>query len=315
MPAATIEFSIQAEPKDAATWADLARRSEDLGMRALLVPDHPGVGASPFVALGAAAAVTTSLRLGSYVLNAGVREAVHIASDVATLDVISGGRAEAGLGAGHTPAEWKMIGRTRPAARGRVEHLIATASTVRRLLDGGTVPVGDGGSAAQQPALTDLRLDEPRPVQSHVPLLVGGTSATMLHWAGVNADAVGLTGLGPTGSDGHRHEITWSRQQVDRHVDWVRQGAEHAGSAMPDLEVLVQMLIVTEDREETIAGLAADLDARPEQLADVPYVLIGTRDQIVEQLLRAERRWGISRFVVRADALDAAGNLLRILRG
>lgn len=347
-----IEFSVQAEPQDASTWADLARRSEDLGMRALLVPDHPGAGASPFVALGAAAAVTTSLRLGSYVLNTGVREAIHIASDVATLDVVSGGRAEVGLGAGHTPREWEMVGRTRPPARARVAHLIETASTVRRLLDGDTVPTDDGdthqaddGGTSQgnsgetnqagnganaahagdtnpaddgessfarpvRPALTDLRLDEPRPVQSRVPLLVGGTSATMLRWAGANADAVGLTGLGPTRSDGHRHEITWSPKQVDRHVGWVREGSERAGRPMPELEVLVQVLVLTADREGTITDLAGDLDAPPHQFTDVPYILIGTRDQIVEQLIATHERWGITRFVVRAGAMEAAGSLM-----
>src|SRR5882724_8802882 len=102
---AMVTFSVAAQPAGAAEWLDLARRAESLGLDSLYVPDHPGTCASPFVALAAAAAVTTRLRLGSYVSNAGVREPILLASDVATLDVVSGGRAVLGLGAGHTPAE------------------------------------------------------------------------------------------------------------------------------------------------------------------------------------------------------------------
>ncbi|MGC0272940.1 LLM class flavin-dependent oxidoreductase [Pseudactinotalea sp. Z1739] len=302
-----VEFSVQAEPQDAAGWTELARRTEGLGMRALLVADHPGAGASPFVALAAAAAVTSTLRLGSYVVNAGVREPIHIAADVATLDVVSAGRAEVGLGAGHTPGEWEMIGRARPTASERVRHLTTTASAVRRLLDGQAVPAQDVG------ALSDLRLDEPRPVQDHVPLLVGGTSATMLRWAGGNADAVGLTGLGATRPDGHRHEVAWSPEQVDRHVARVREGADRAGRPMPGLEALVQVLAIADERQDVLAGIAADLETPANRFDDVPYILVGTREQILEQLEATRQRWGITRFVVRAGALEAAADLLAAL--
>ncbi|MCM0677447.1 LLM class flavin-dependent oxidoreductase, partial [Micromonospora phytophila] len=99
-----VTFSLQATPSDAASWLDLARRAEAAGFDALLAADHPGAVTSPFVALAAAGAVTTTLNLGSYVSNAGVREPILLATDVATLDVVSGGRARLGLGAGHTPA-------------------------------------------------------------------------------------------------------------------------------------------------------------------------------------------------------------------
>jgi hypothetical protein len=115
-------FSLQALPDDAAGWLDLARRAEEIGFEALYVADHPGSCAAPFVALAAAAAVTSRLRLGSYVANAGVREPILLAADVATLDVVSGGRAVLGLGAGHTPAEWAAVGKVRPGVRARIDH-------------------------------------------------------------------------------------------------------------------------------------------------------------------------------------------------
>ena len=116
MPFPTIRFGLQAGvDRDPRAWLDLAKRAEDSGFDALYVGDHPGVTASPFAALAAAASVTTTLKVGTYVLNAGVRDPLAIASDAATVDVLSGGRFVLGLGAGHTPAEWTMTGRVFPA--------------------------------------------------------------------------------------------------------------------------------------------------------------------------------------------------------
>lgn len=132
-------FSVQAHPRDARSWLRLAQRCESSGFDALLAADHPGSAASPFVALTAAAGGTSTLGLGSYVSNAGVREPILLASDIATLDVVSHGRARLGLGAGHTPREWEAIGRTRPGVAGRVRRCIAVAEAVRALLAGDEV--------------------------------------------------------------------------------------------------------------------------------------------------------------------------------
>jgi alkanesulfonate monooxygenase SsuD/methylene tetrahydromethanopterin reductase-like flavin-dependent oxidoreductase (luciferase family) len=93
-------FSLQVVPEDAVEWLDTARRAEAMGFQALTTADHPGSCASPFVALAAAAAVTSRIKLGSYVVNAGIREPMLLAADVATLDVLSGGRAVLGSAPG-----------------------------------------------------------------------------------------------------------------------------------------------------------------------------------------------------------------------
>lgn len=299
-----LEISLQASPGDTGSWTELARRCEAAGFRALLVSDHPGTGASPFVALAAAAGVTSSLRLGSYVVNAGIRDPLLIAADVATLDVVSQGRAELGIGAGHTPAEWEMTGRHRPSPPERVRRLIRVATVVRGLLAGEVVP------AAEAAALRDLRLDGPRPVQPEVPLLVGGGNRALLRWSGAHADAVGFSGLGRTLADGHRHTVSWSPQRVDEHVSMVREGARTAGRAVPPLEALVQRVIVTDDREAAAAPLADELDTSVADLLAVPYLWIGTISEIAQQLRSADERWGISRWVVRAPALDHATKIL-----
>ncbi|NHD16406.1 LLM class flavin-dependent oxidoreductase [Actinopolyspora sp. BKK1] len=300
-------MSVQASPGDQGEWTELAHRCEQIGCRALLVSDHPGIGPSPFVALAAAAVATSTLRLGSYVVNTGVRHPLFIAADVSTLDVVSNGRAEVGLGAGHTPAEWEMTGYQRPAPADRVQRLHTVASAVRTLLDGGIVP------ASELDALTDVVLDGPRPVQQRVPLLVGGGNPALLRWGGAHADAVGLSGLGRTLPDGHSHTVSWSPGQVDNHVALVQHGADTAGAAMPPVELLVQQIIITDDREAAAEPLAERLNIPVRDLLAVPYLWIGTVAEIVEQLQRAWHRWGIRRWVVRADALDDLASILAAL--
>jgi probable F420-dependent oxidoreductase len=303
-----IELSVQASPAGQASWVELARRCESTGFRALLVSDHPGTGPSPFVALAAAAAVTSTLRLGSYVVNAGVRDPLLLASEVATLDVVSNGRAELGLGAGHTPSEWAMTGRTRPPPAERVQALIAVTTVVRELLAGRTVPAEAAG------ALAEVQLSGPRPVQEPLPVLVGGGNPALLRWGGAHADAVGLSGLGRTLPDGHAHTVSWSPEQVDAHVALVREGAAGAGIAIPPLEALVQHVELTDDRTAAARPLALETGLSVEDVLAVPYVLIGTVAQIVEQLGDARKRWGITRCVVRIGALDIAEQVLATLR-
>lgn len=153
-------FSMQADPAEIGSWLDFARDCEQEGFDALLVADHLGASSAPFVALAAAAAVTERLRLGSYVVNAGVWEPLGLAAEVATLDGISQGRALLGVGAGHTPAEWTMQGRQHPPSRQRVTRMMEIARVTRRLLAGETVTF-----AGEHIIASDATLETPSPVQ------------------------------------------------------------------------------------------------------------------------------------------------------
>ncbi|GAA4598208.1 putative F420-dependent oxidoreductase [Actinoplanes octamycinicus] len=277
-----VTFSLQAKPDDAAGWLDLARRAEAAGFHTLYTPDHPGSCTSPFVALAAAAAVTSTLRLGSYVVNAGVREPILIAADVATLDVVSGGRAVFGVGAGHTPAEWAAVGRERPGVKERVDHCIAVAEATMRLL------AGDG-------------MTSPRPVQERVPLLFGGGNTRLLRWAAGQADLIGLSGLGRTLADGHEHTARFHPEQVDRQV-------ELAGGT--PVEVLAHYVEVTADAGATYAKWAVDAEISEAEMAVTPYALAGTESEIRAKLAESERRWGITRYAVRRPAFDIAATLM-----
>jgi probable F420-dependent oxidoreductase len=297
-------FSVQASPAGAGPWLDLARRCEADGFDALLAADHPGSGASPFVALAAAAAVTSTHGLGSYVSNDGVREPLLLAADVATLDVLSDGRARLGLGAGHTPVEWHAVGRERPDVAGRVRRCLAVARAVRALLDGEQVDVDTPELAARA-----ARLTNPRPVQQRIPLTIGTANSRLLRWAGEHADIVGLTGFGRTLADGHDHEARWRPDELAAQLQQVAEGAAGRGTP-PPLEALVQQVTVTDDAGAVVAERVKDMNLTEAELLASPFVLIGTADEIVSAIAEHKRRWGITRYVVRANALDSLAPLM-----
>lgn len=285
-------------------------RAEALGLDAFLAADHPGSCPSPFLVLAAAAAASGRLRLGTYVANAGLRDPLQLAADVATLDRLSGGRALLGLGAGHTPAEWTSGGRPFPSAADRVARLAETVEVVPRLLAGETVRY-----RGRHLRLDDAVLDDPRPVQDRVPLLIGGASRSVLRLAGRHADIVGLTGAGRTLPDGHHHEVRWAPRHMDAAVELVRWAATGAGRRRPPpLEALVQHVELTDDRNRAAARLAARVPGltRREALA-TPFLLLGTVAEIAEQVAAHRKRWGITRYVVRPAALDAVEAVLAAL--
>jgi probable F420-dependent oxidoreductase len=301
-------ISVQASPSDADSWLDLARRCEAAGFDALLAADHPGSAPSPFVALAAAAAVTSRIGLGSYVSNAAVRDPILLAADVATLDLVSAGRARLGLGAGHTPAEWNAVGRTRPDVAGRVRRCLEVAEAVQALLAGEQVDVDSPDLAVR-----DARLQAPRPLQERIPLTIGAANSRLLRWAGAHADVVGLSGFGRTLPDGHSHEVRWRADQLEAQLQHVTDGA--AGrSQPPQLEALVQLVAVTDDAGAVLAGVAQHTGLSEADLVAAPFVLVGTEDEIVSAIAGHEHRWGITRFVVREAALEPVAALTRRVR-
>jgi len=303
-----LAVSVQAEPAGLPSWLDLARRLESGGFRALLMGDHPGSGASPWAALGSAAAVTQTLQLGTYVVQAGVREPVHVAADAATLDILAPGRVLLGIGAGHTPREWADVGRTRPGPRDRAARLAEFAEVVAALLQGQTV-TREGGHLS----LHESRLDG-LPAGGRVRLCIGGGHPLVLRAAARHADVVGLSGLGRTLPDGHYHEARWSRSELDRQLQLVRDEARQAGRS-PVIEALVQSVTCTGDRAAAIGEIAARIPGL--SAADVdraPYVLIGSHEQMAAQLLRQADELGITSYVVREQAVADLEHVLSLIR-
>jgi probable F420-dependent oxidoreductase len=305
---AEIAVSVQAGPTDLDSWLTLARGLESAGFDGLLLGDHPGSGASPWPALGAAAAVTQTLTLGTYVAQAGVRQPMQVAADAATLDVLAPGRVLLGMGAGHTPQEWQDLGRQRPAPAQRAERLAEFVEVIAGLLRGDTVT-----HEGRHLALRGSRLDG-LPVGDSVRLLVGGGHPRVLRAAARRAQIVALSGLGRTLPDGHRHEGRWSEADLHRQLRLVQDEARRAGNA-PALEALIQVVRVTEDRPAAIRKISSRIPgASDEDVARTPFVLIGTYAEMAAQLRAQASQYGISRYVIREPAVPDLERVMSLLR-
>ena len=282
-----------------------AVRAEELGFDIVLAADHVGPGWAPMPTLSAIAATTTRIRLGTLVLNNDMRNPVQLAWEASTIDRLSGGRFELGLGAGHTPAEYDATGIERSTPAGRKRRLAESVEIIRDLLDGKSVD-HDG----EHHRLTRARID--RSEQEHLPILVGGNGAALLGHAGGHADIVGLQGLGRTREDGHGHEVKWSTERLDEQIEQVRVGA---GARFDDIEfnAMVQVVQITDDREAALAKVVERVQGLTmDDAASTPYLLIGTVDEIVLHMMTCNERWGIGYFAVRE--LDDFEPVMRALR-
>lgn len=274
-----------------ASWRSRARSVEELGYDVLLVPDHLGIP-SPWPALAVAATATQRLRVGPFVLNAAFTNPALLARDVATVDQLSDGRVELGLGTGYVRAEFDAAGIEFRSAGRRVDHLAATVSQVTELL-----------------ADRDHR---PRPVQPRVPLLLGGNGDRVLRMAAEHADVVGFTAA-RTGPDGDLEPL--SAAGFDERVAFARAAA---GERAPDVEwnLLMQIVEVTDDATTVAEELIArhELSMSAQEFIDLPSVLIGSVSDIATRLVELRARTGISYLTVLEPALETFAPVISELR-
>lgn len=276
-----------------------ARRAEAAGYATILFPDHPGV-IDPFVAATGAAAVTERLRVGPLVANNELRPVAALAQLAATLDEVSGGRLELGLGAGnpaggHLPFTLPL----RPAGQ-RVRRLERSILALRRLLAGEAVDL-EGPSGP----LDRFRLARPPPQGTRVPLLVGGNGDRLLAVAARHADTVNLTGFStPGGAAGPALTHLTAGGLADR----VRVVRAAAGARRPELSLLVQRVIVTDHPRSAAAGsdLVRSGLMTAEELLASPFVLIGSVSGIEERLRALEEQHGIGYVTVLGERCDPA---------
>jgi probable F420-dependent oxidoreductase len=282
-----------------------AVRAEELGFDIVLAADHVGPGWAPMPTLSAIASVTERIRLGTLVLNNDMRNPVQLAWEVSTVDRISGGHFELGLGAGHTPSEYDATGIERSEPGERKRRLAESVEIIRDLLDGEAVEF-----EGEYYRVDRARIDPAR--QQRVPILVGGNGAALLTHAGRHADIIGLQGLGRTRADGHSHELKWSTRYLDEQIAQVRTGA---GVRFDDIELnaMVQVVQITDDREAALAKVIDRVEGLTmEDAMATPYLLIGTVDEIVLHLMACNERWGINYFAVRElDDFEPVLNALR----
>jgi probable F420-dependent oxidoreductase len=276
----------------AAAWADLAREAEDLGYSTLFIPDHFGDQFSPGPALAAAADATRELRIGTLVLDNDYKHPVVTAKEMASVDLLSDGRLEFGIGAGWMASDYDQSGIPMDPAAERIDRLAEGIAVIKGLFGPG--PFSFAGKHYQ---VADLD-GQPKPVQApHPPLIVGGGGPLVLALAGREADIVGINPAirsgrvdGATARDG-------AADVTDEKVAWVRAAA---GDRYDDLELtmLIFMCVVTDDRAGSLAATAPLFGLEPESLGAYPHAWVGSVDEIVEDLEAGRERWDVSYLVV-----------------
>lgn len=287
---------------------ELARRAEDEGYDTLLFPDHLGCW-DPFVAAGVAAAATTSLRVGTQVVNNEFRNVGLLAQSAASVQALSGGRFELGLGTGYAAAEHAAIGQVLPSPGDRVDRLAATAAAVRRLLAGDEVtvdrarvmltgvrlagpPEEDGADGPPAGGDRPMAL-VPEPPGGRMPVMIGGNGDRLLRVAATSADIVQFVGFGAT-PDGPAMTHFSTAGLADR-VAVVRDAAG-PGLAGLELSMLVQFVVPGGTPEAAAAAMPAVQEGRLAE-ADVlgsPFVLLGPTAAMVERLHELRERFGVS---------------------
>ncbi len=301
----TVRFGFQLGSEHEHDPIGVARRAEELGFDIVLLSDHVGPGISPLVTLAAMAQATSHIRLGTYVLNNDMRNPVQLAWEAVTLDRLSGGRFELGIGAGHTPQEYDHVGLQQQGPQVRKARLAESVEILRQLFHGELVDF-----EGEHYQIRGAQLD--RSVQERLPIMVAGNGAALLGHAGVHADIIGLQGLGKTREDGHSHRVKWDPAHLDLQLEQIRVGADDAPRSV-EINVLVQVAEVTDHRDATYAETVTRVEGLTlEHAAQTPYLLVGTIDEIVDQILGHRERWGISYFGVRT--LDEFGPVIAAFR-
>jgi probable F420-dependent oxidoreductase len=284
-------FGLQATSGDPREIVRSAQAAETAGFDVFQVGDHIGASCSPLAALAAASPATSTIRLGTLVLNNDLRHPLTLAQELATIDRLSGGRLEVGIGAGHSSTEYVAAGIDFDPAAVRKERL-AEAVEILRALFGGD-PVTWTGAHYRLDRATTLT-----PQQHHVPLLVGVSGRAALAHAARRADIVGLTMLGRALEDGQHHEVRWEASRLDDTVQWIKTRARDRWPAL-ELHALVQVVVVTDDRLGAADSIAARTGMDRADILCTPFVCLGTHREMAEHLEECQRRWGISYFSVR----------------
>jgi probable F420-dependent oxidoreductase len=295
---------------------------EDLGYSALHLADHflgPGeaiastqhpiqeLAAVP--AMAAAAEATSSLRIGCRVFCIDYRIPAVFAKEAATLDLLSDGRLELGLGAGWLKNEYEAGGIDFDDAPVRIDRLEQVLAAIKAHMSG--EPLSISGEHVNLSGYSGV----PRPVQQpHPPIMIGGGSKRVLSLAGREANVVSFNFNNRSGVLGPDGVQTGTAENTARKVEWVKAAA---GDRFADLELEIgaYFTMVTDQSAATVEGMAGAFGLSPDEMRAHPHALIGSVDEICEELERRRGAYGISYVTVGDTVIDAFAPVVSRLSG
>jgi probable F420-dependent oxidoreductase len=298
-------------------WATAARRFETLGFSTLLLRDHFDQQIAPIAAMTAAACATTTLRVGCLVFDNDYRHPLVLAKELATIDLLSGGRVEVGLGAGWMAPDYEQAGIAFDAPGVRASRFQEAARVIKAFFAGGPVDFSGEHYTIAGHEMYPPSVQRPRP-----PILLVAGGPRMTRFAAAEADIIAINPAKKSNEEWADQNLAdAAAEAVDRKVDAIR---EAAGGRYADIElqIVVPFVVLTDDREGTAAAIAGSLpsddpavDLSAKTVLESPFVLIGSEDQICETLVERRERWDLSYYVFNDDSIDAVAPIVARMAG
>ena len=302
-------FGVQVSKETSAKgWAELARRTEAAGYEVLTMPDHFTDQLAPIPALMAAASATTTLRVGALVFDNDYKHPVVLAKELATIDLLSDGRLDIGLGAGWMISDYEEAGMPYDSPKVRIDRFFEGVAVIR-----GAMAEGPFSFSGDHYTITNYN-GQPKPVQARPPLLIGGGGKRVLSYAAREADIIGINGTLTAGVVGPEALSTMTAESVDEKVAIVAAAGAHR---LNDIEMNIRTFFVkvTNDRAATVEGISSMFGASKDMIDASPFALIGSVEECIEQLLERRERWGFSYTIVGAENIDECAPIVAALRG
>jgi probable F420-dependent oxidoreductase len=304
-------FGVQVSTAEsAAEWRDKARKVEDLGYSTLFMPDHfIDTQLAPMTAISFAAAHTTKLRIGMLVLGNDYKHPAVVAKEAATIDLLSDGRLEFGLGAGWMQSDYDAFGMRYDSAGTRVARLEEALAVVKGAWSGDQFSYkGDHYTITDYTGI-------PNPVQKpHPPIVIGGGAPKVLRLAGREADIVGINPnlrKGAVTDDAVKSAVA---EETRKKVGWVREGA---GDRFDDIELQIRYFLaaITDDAAGFAGAVASGFGMSADDALESGVALVGTVEEVCDTLVRRREEWGVSYVVLGDDTFEAFAPVVARLAG
>jgi probable F420-dependent oxidoreductase len=305
-----LRFAVDLQaPLPGSTFADSAREIESLGYSTMFVPDHFDEGIGPITAMAVAATVTTTLNVGALVFDCDFRHPAVLHRELASIDMLSEGRLEVGLGAGWKNLDYSRSGIPMDRPKVRVDRMIEYTAVLRGLFAEG--PFSFQGEHFQ---ITDLD-GTPAPHRPGGPrFLVGGGGRRVLRFAGGHVDIVGVNASIHSGEIDSAAAADGAPDRIDEKVGWVKEGA---GERWDDLEINAWLAAaeVTDDPGPVADFLGELFGVEPSEALASPLVLVGSAASIADTLAERRDRWGYSYHVIPHDKARDFAPIVKELAG
>ena len=307
---APFRFGVQLSNASSGTsWRQLARTVEDLGYSTLFLPDHFGDQFGTIVALTVAAEATTELKVGSLVFGNDYRHPIVLAKEMATLDLMSAGRVEFGLGAGWMTTDYEQSGIPNDPPGVRISRMVESLSIIKSLWSTGTATMAGDHYTINDAVGAPLPHSRPNPK-----IIIGGGGKRILGIAAREADIVGVNMSLASGYAGREVLDSATAEYFDQRIAWVREAAGERFDVL-ELQCLTFMVQIVPDRKDAIERLSSAMGVTAAQIEGSPIALVGTIEQISEQLIERRERFGFSYIVVHEAELEAFAPVVAALAG